>query len=169
MSVTIPVTEGIVYRVGGTRWEGTTALPADVLDKALDVSPGTVANIIDVQDGLFRVRREYERIGHILVRPTRGHELDEANARVTFVITVDEGPQLRMGRFEVQGLPDAVAADLVSRWGIPQGAVFVGTYVSRFMEEQRARIQRDDGPIMTIEVTVERTAGLAHVTLLPAK
>jgi outer membrane protein assembly factor BamA len=169
VTVTLPVNEGIAYRVAGVRWTGNRALPDVALDKAMALKPGVVASLVDVQDGLLRVRREYERLGHILVSHTLDQELDDAGGRVTFVVTLDEGPQLRMGRFEVEGLPPDVAADLVARWELPEGAVFDGTYVDRYMTTNRLRIQRDDGPIMTIEVTVERTAGLAHVKLLPAR
>ena len=169
VTVTLPVAEGAVYRTGGVRWEGNSAISTAVLDRALDLDRGIVASLVEVEDALLDVRQAYVQIGHLLEEHSLDHELDPAAGTVTFVVRIDEGPQLRMGRFEVEGMPEGAAADLRSRWQLAEGAVFDGTYVERFMSEHQALIQRDDGPFMTTDVTVDRSAGLAHVTIRPAR
>jgi outer membrane protein assembly factor BamA len=169
VSVALPVTEGVVYRTAGIRWEGNVALSDVQLDSAMDLAPGAVATRVQIEDGLLNVRNAYERIGRLLEEHTLEPELDQAAGTVIFVVRIDEGPELRMGRLTIEGLPPAAVADLGQRWQLAQGAVFDGTYVQRFMNEHQALIQRDDGPFMTVDVTVDRTASLAHVTIRPAQ
>lgn len=169
VTASIPVAEGVAYRFAGAEWTGNSAVATATLDDALDMKTGALADASRIDEGLRRVKQVYLEQGYLLYEPEMTPELDASSQQATFMLDVNEGPQFRMGTFSVEGLPDRVATDLTDRFELKPGNVFDGTYLDRFMTDQRQRIQQPDGPFMTVEVSVDPPAGVAHVKLLPAR
>ena len=90
-------------------------------------------------------------------------EFDDAAAKVTFKIAVNEGPQYRMGTVQFKGFSADDAFILNKRWGLKSGDVYDQSYGSRYFRndaaEMMTRIARErqaQGKPMPDISTVER-------------
>lgn len=140
VDLTIPVNEGVKYSWANTEWSGNQVLSTKELDDALAMKPGEVANGKKFDKGLSEVQNAYGRHGYIQLRMKPTPEYDEAGAKVTFKIAINEGPQYRMGAVEFKGFSDGDAARLTKSWNLKNGDVYDQTYVSRFLREGAGEI-----------------------------
>jgi outer membrane protein assembly factor BamA len=79
--------------------------------------------------------KAYGRQGYLdsQVRPTP--EFDDSAQKVTYRITVTEGPQYRMGSLLFQGLTERDAKALRNAWRLPRGEVFDQGYLQDFFKQ----------------------------------
>jgi len=132
VDLTIPVNEGAMYSWATAEWSGNQVLSAKELDGALGMKPGEVANGKKFDKGLSEVQQAYGKRGHIQIRMKPTPEFDDAAAKVTFKITVNEGAQYRMGTVEFKGFSASDAAMLGKMWNLKNGEVYDRSYVNRF-------------------------------------
>ena len=140
VDLTIPVNEGVKYSWASTEWSGNQVLSSKELDDALGMKPGEVANGKKFDKGLSEVQNAYGRHGHIQLRMKPTPEYDDAGAKVTFRIAINEGPQYRMGAVEFKGFSAGDAGRLTKNWNLKNGEVYDQTYVSRFLREGAGEI-----------------------------
>lgn len=157
VALTLAVSEGPPYAFAGTQWSGNASIPAPKLDAVFDLRPADLADIDKVEAGLRAARREYGRIGHLAMRSSYTPRLDDASQRVTFEIQVTEGPQFRMGKFEVVGLTSADVEVLTRKWRLQPGDVFDEEYLREFETKEvsplwRARRAAGKPPQMQTQV-----------------
>ena len=136
VDLTISVDEGAKYSWTKAEWSGNQMLSAQELDDALGMKPGEVANGKKFDKGLNEVKQAYGKHGHILARMSSTPEFEDAAAKVTFKITVNEGPQYRMGTVEFKGFSTDDAAKLSKKWGLKSGEVYDQSYVGRFFRDE---------------------------------
>ena len=105
VALSLSVTEGSPYAFAAAQWAGNPSIQSSQLETALGMKAGEVADSSKIDAGLRAVRREYGRIGHLAMRSTYTPKLDDATKQATFEIQVTEGPQFRMGTFEITGVP----------------------------------------------------------------
>lgn len=132
VALTLAVTEGAPYAFGGAQWAGNASVPSAQLDASFGLKSGDLADIDKVDAGLRAARREYGRIGHLAMRSTYTPRLDDDGKRVTIDVQVTEGPQFRMGAFEVVGLAPEDAAELSKKWGLKTGEPYDEGYGTAF-------------------------------------
>ena len=136
--VTLKVNEGPVFTWAGADWKGMTAASPEHLDRLLGMEPGVPIALSQIQQGLLRIRKAYDKQGYLLQTASYVSRLDVAARRARFEIAVDEGPQLKMGVLEISGFPDEMAQRLTSLWKLKPDAVFDGSYPDTFrLEEAR--------------------------------
>lgn len=140
VELTIPVNEGAVYSWAKAEWFGNQVLSATELDAALDMKPGEVVNGKKFDKGLSEVKKAYGKSGHIGVQTNPTAQFDDAAAKVTFKIAVDEGPQYRMGTVEFKGFSADDAFILNKRWGLRSGEVYDQTYAGGFLRDVAGEI-----------------------------
>lgn len=140
VAVTIPVEEGLIYSWDKAEWEGGTTLGGAELDAALGMKTGAVANGVKFTEGLKTVREAYGKRGFLAVRLKPEPSFDEARRSVSFRISVTEGPQFRMGTLVINGLADADAERLKTRWKLRPGDVYDTSYLKEFMTKARPDI-----------------------------
>jgi outer membrane protein insertion porin family len=133
--LTIPVDEGAKYSWAGAEWSGNQVLPVKELDDALAMKAGEVANGKTFDKGLSEVRQAYSKHGYIQVSIDPTPEFDEAAAKVSFKIAVNEGPQYHMGAVDFKGFSADDAFILGKRWGLRSGEVYDRSYADRFLKE----------------------------------
>lgn len=148
VDLTIPVTEGAVYSWSRAEWSGNQVLSAKELDDALGMKPGEVANGKKFDKGLSEVRKAYGKHGHIQALMNHTSEFDDAAQKVTFKLTVNEGPQYRMGTVEFKGFSVDDAAALGKKWALKSGEVYDQTYAGEFF--------RGDGREIVSRIAKER-------------
>ena len=140
VDLTIPVNEGVVYSWAKAEWFGNTVLSAAELDAALGMKPGEVANGRKLDKGLSEVQKAYGKSGHMAAHTNPTAQFDDAAAKVTFKIAVDEGPQYHMGTVEFKGFSADDAFILNKRWGLRSGEVYDQTYAVGFLRDVAGEI-----------------------------
>ena len=140
VELTIPVNEGVVYSWARAEWFGNTILSAAQLDEALGMKAGEVASGRKFDKGLNEVQKAYGKSGHISIHTNPTAQFDDAAAKVTFKIALDEGPQYHMGTVEFKGFSADDAFILNKRWGLRSGEVFDQTYAGGFLRDVAGEI-----------------------------
>jgi outer membrane protein assembly factor BamA len=153
-SVVLQVSEGPIYQWAGAQWSGNAAIPAGQLDKLLAMREGDVADSSKINDGLRRIKKAYGRIGHLLAAADPAPRLDDAATRAVFEMTVNEGPQFRMGTVQFIGFPESVADSLQKAWKLAPGAVYDDAYPGDFDVKEVVSRRRPGGkrPVMQMEI-----------------
>ena len=140
VDLTIPVNEGVVYSWAKAEWSGNQVLSAKELDDALGMKPGEVANGKKFDKALTEVRKTYGNHGYIEARTNPTPEFDDAAAKVTFKIAVNEGPQYHMGTVEFKGFSSDDAVMLGRKWNLKSGEVYDQSYAGRFIREDAREV-----------------------------
>ncbi|MDQ3259160.1 MAG: hypothetical protein M3R15_35730, partial [Acidobacteriota bacterium] len=134
--VTVPVEEGAAYLWDGAEWASSQALAAAELDSALAMKRGDVANGLKIESGLDAVRKAYARKGHLAARLSYAPEFDDATRRVVYRFDVTEGPLYRMGLLSVDGLSEADANNLRTRWRLLPREPYDASYLDEFIKNE---------------------------------
>ncbi|HSS19940.1 MAG TPA: POTRA domain-containing protein [Pyrinomonadaceae bacterium] len=134
VEVTIPVTEGLIYSFSSPEWYGMSALTVDQLNDLLGMKAGEVANGIKFDRGVVGVQKAYGQFGYIEARIRPQAEFDDSTQRVTYKISVSEGPQYRMGSLFYKGLSERDAQAFRAAWRLRRGQVFDATYHDEFFK-----------------------------------
>lgn len=137
VDLTIPVNEGVLYSWTKADWSGNQVLSPKELDDALGMKAGEAANGKKFDKGLHEVEQAYGNTGHIQVQMNPEPEFDDAAAKVTFKIAVNEGPQYRMGAVEFKGFSSDDTATLGKKWNLKSGEIYDRSYATRFFRDMR--------------------------------
>jgi outer membrane protein insertion porin family len=154
VAVTVPVREGLAYNWGGARWTGNESLSAAELDAALGMRAGELANGAKINKSLMAVARAYGRKGYLAVALKPSQDFDDAARIVAYRFDVREGAQYHMGALNVEGLADADAERIKSKWAIKEGEVYDAAYVETFVRQAISDVTRATGK--PVRVSVER-------------
>ena len=135
VTVTLPVSEGPAYTWDHAEWTGNAVLTVKDLDAAVAMKPGDVADAVKIDAGLRSVHGAYAKQGYMAPTVKLTSRLDDAARKAVFEMAVTEGPQFVMGSLEILGLSPSEEASYRKKWRLETGAVYDGTYLSRFMVE----------------------------------
>ena len=86
--------------------------------------------------GWEAIKRLYSKSGYIEAALRTEPEFQEESKQVHYRVAVTEGPQYRMGNFQVSGVQAAIADRLKSRWRLKTGDVFDGSYPGEFTNKE---------------------------------
>jgi outer membrane protein insertion porin family len=109
LRVTIPITEGRLYRIGEIRIEGNSIFSEEAIRLAIGLRPGDVADGQRIGKALFEdLKREYGRAGFIqyTAEPTPSFRDNPQNPNegiADFTIAITEGRQFTLRRLEFLG------------------------------------------------------------------
>jgi outer membrane protein insertion porin family len=109
LRVTIPVTEGRLYRIGELKIEGNSIFSEQVIRAVIGLKPGDVANGKRIGDALYEdLKKYYGGQGFIqyTAEPTPSFRDNPQNPNegiVDFTISIDEGKQFSLRRLEFLG------------------------------------------------------------------
>jgi outer membrane protein assembly factor BamA len=132
VDLSIPVEEGPIYLWAKPEWSGNEALSADDLNSALGMTNGEVANGKKLDKGMIKVQTAYGRKGHLQARVGAEPVFDDAGSRVSYKLTVAEGPQYKMGTLIIKGLSGDDTKALEEVWKLKYGAVLDTGYLETF-------------------------------------
>lgn len=129
--VTIEVDEGARYRVGKIAIDGVKVFSAEEIIAKMGFSPGDVADGKKFQEFVYEtLKQDYADKGHILydvefepefIKP----EAEGLDGTVNIRITIDEGPQFRLGEIHVIGVEKERAGEIKELLGLNNGDIFV--------------------------------------------
>ena len=109
LRVTVPVTEGRLYRIGELKIEGNSIFSEQTIRAVIGLKPGDVANGKRIGDALYEdLKKYYGGQGFIqyTAEPTpvfRDNPQKPDEGIVDFTITIDEGKQFSLRRLEFLG------------------------------------------------------------------
>ncbi|MFN2454660.1 MAG: outer membrane protein assembly factor BamA [Pyrinomonadaceae bacterium] len=109
LRVTVPITEGKLYRIGEIKIEGNSIFSQDRIRDAIGLKPGEIADGQRIGKSLFEdLKKAYGAQGFIQysAEPTPTFRDDPKNPNegiADFTITIDEGKQFTLRRLEFLG------------------------------------------------------------------
>jgi len=162
VSLTFPVTEGAQYTVAGARWAGNEAVPTKELESTLQLKPGAIANIDEVENTLAAAGRICGSHGYLAAQIRAHEQLNDAAHTVNYVFEVREGPVFHMGTLEFSGLPKDQEAQIRQQWKMKPGDVFDESYPQAFLKQLKTtrrgeviKIHRTQSPGNVVHIRLE--------------
>ena len=122
--VLAPIEPGPAYTWGGVEWTGNSVISTAALDKFVELKAGEVADGVKMEAGWNRATDAYGAQGYLDAKLTPTPHYDDKAARVSYTVSVSEGPQYRMGELVLTGLSLEGERRIRAAWQIPKGAVF---------------------------------------------
>src|SRR5688572_9360264 len=144
LRITVPVTEGRVFRVGTLKVEGSSIFSEQQILQVVGLKPGEIADGKRLQDGIYEdLKNIYGQQGFIQYNAEpetefRDNPANPSEGIVDIVITIDEGKQFTLRRLEFTG--NTFTRDRVMRreFLINEGDI----YNSRYLEISVARLNQ---------------------------
>jgi len=131
--VIVPVEPGPVYRWGGVTWKGNGTFGPAGLDEFVGIKKDEVADGIKIAGAWLHIQDEYGRRGYLDMKLDPQPAFDEAAHRVSYSVTLTEGPQYRMGDLVITGLSLGAERKLREAWRMPHGEIFDRSYFDQFL------------------------------------
>ncbi len=122
--VLAPIEPGPAYTWGGVEWTGNSVISTAELDKFVELKAGEVADGVKMEAGWNRATDAYGAQGYLDAKLTPTPHYDDKAARVSYTVSISEGPQYRMGQLVLTGLSLEGERRIRAAWQIPKGAVF---------------------------------------------
>jgi outer membrane protein assembly factor BamA len=163
VSVTLRVDEGAPYMWDRAEWRGISAMTTKELDAALGLKPGDVADVTKIETGLRQVRGAYRHLGYMQQRSTMTPRLDDATRRLVLDVTVEEGPQFRLGELTITGVGDQDADALRKNWTLAAGAIYDDSYIQQFRKENGTKTRR-----LTLEPAIDAVRKVVDLKIIVA-
>jgi outer membrane protein assembly factor BamA len=164
VKVTLHVNEGMPYAWDHAEWAGDVAITGRDLDALLGLKTGEVAGSSKIDAGLTAIGTAYSKIGYVSERATTEPVLDDAGRRLTFRVTIVEGPQFHIGAFRVAGLSPRDVDDLAKKWKLRPGDIYDGTYLTDFQSKELRAVVSPPRTVAS-QVSPNRNTRTVDVTL----
>lgn len=161
VTATLPVDEGVPYAWERADWTDSSVMTSKELDALLGMKAGELADVTKIEAGLRRVRDAYRQRGFMRQRSSMNPKPDDSTRRLTLGVTIDEGPQFRMGVLTMTGMSDQDAEAMRKKWRLKAGDVYDDVYAQEFRRENGSPTRR-----LSLEValdTAKRTLDLKIV------
>jgi outer membrane protein assembly factor BamA len=166
VAVTLNVSEGVPYTWDHAEWKGNAAVAADVLNKALGLKGGELADQSRIQSGLREVRRAYAHVGYLAAAADWTPQLDDQTHRAVFAFSVEEGPQYHMGTLTFPNLRESDAAALAKRWRLKAGDVYDESYEREYVAQELLPLKTSNGGRAQLERDLEQPTHLVNLRVV---
>lgn len=146
INVFVPCAPGTVYRWKEAEWHGNRALAAEILDRAMRMKEGDVADGMAIEGGWDRVREEYGHVGYLEAKVEPEAKYDDTAHTVSYVVQITEGQQYRYHDMTVTGMSLAGENMMRAAWPLKPGDIMDKTVFEKFLltlESHREAIFRD--------------------------
>ena len=161
VTATLRVDEGAAYTWERADWSGASVLPAKELDALLGMKAGEVADVTKIETGLRRVRGAFRQRGYMQQRSSMAPKPDDASRKLTLGVTIEEGPQFRMGELAIAGVDDKEAEALRAKWRLKPGDVYDEAYAQQFRSENGNPTRR-----LTLEVALDAAKRVVNLKIV---
>jgi outer membrane protein insertion porin family len=135
LAVTLPLSEGRVYRLANVQWSGNQHIAADQLEKLFHFSLNEPANGAQIDSALREAEQLYGTHGYVKASVKPAPKFDEAQGTVSYDFQVHEGDVYNMGELVIHGLDSKTSSQLQEKWVIREGSPYDTTYAKRFIED----------------------------------
>jgi len=134
VTVVAPIDPGPAFAWNGVAWSGNAAAPSSELDRLISLRPGDPADGMKIEANWQAVRDAYTHRGYLDVNLAAAPRFDDAAKRVTYAVSLTEGPQYRMGRLVLTGLSIEGERRIRAAWNIVPGTVFDKSAYEEFLD-----------------------------------
>ena len=137
--ITTQVSEGVLYRLGAIKIEGTSAFSAETIRSNLRLHRGDIADGEQLAKWLFEVvKKLYGEAGYIQytadIDPTFKSTTNAAEGLVDLAVTIDEGKQFKIGKISFKG-EDIPQEELQQLLLIHRGEIYNQSVVEKAIEK----------------------------------
>jgi outer membrane protein assembly factor BamA len=122
--VFIPVAQGEIFRWKESHWRGNTLVSVFTLNGLLGIKQGEVADGMHIEAGWDRVREEYAHRGYLEANLDPAPAFDDQAHTVSYLVSIQEGPQYHFGKMVLTGLSPAAERKLRAAWPFAAGDIF---------------------------------------------
>jgi len=105
-------------------WTGNTVLSEFTLGGLLGAKSGDIANGMQMEEGLDRIREEYGHHGYLEAKLDPVATYDDQAHTVSYAVSVQEGIQYNFGKIVLTGLSLAAERKLYAAWPIASSNLF---------------------------------------------
>jgi outer membrane protein assembly factor BamA len=166
--VTLPVQEGLAYSWLRADWLGQQSFTADELSKTLGMHAYDLANGLRIDSGFEAVEKLFGTKGFLDVQLHKEPVFDDTEKLVLYRVRVVEGPQYRMGQFQIAGVSDHLARQIRDLWKLQTGEVYNASYQESFLKGETRRVLGRAGGTakhVNLRVDADREARVVNVML----
>jgi outer membrane protein insertion porin family len=146
VSANVPVSEGIQYHFSSIAFSGNSAVSSEQLKRLVSMKPGENANVELLNKDLQEMKHLYGPLGYVAAGYKLDAHLHEQNA--DFLVTVNEGPQYRMGELHFEGVTPQAASKFEQEWQLEKGAIYDDSYKVKFARVAAAQLHSASGVII---------------------
>jgi outer membrane protein assembly factor BamA len=136
--VYVPVVPGVVYRWKGVTWTGNSVLSSITLTGDLRLIVDEIADGMELEAGLDRVREDYGHRGYLDVKLDPVATYNDQAHTLTYAVRIEEGKPYKYGALVITGLSSTAEKRLRQAWPIPEGEVFDKTAFEQFLTKLEA-------------------------------
>lgn len=133
--------EGARFKTGEITFINNHAFSSNQLREGFSIKTGEWFSRKPLGEGLESLRNLYASSGRIDFCAMPDTEVAPGN-KMNLRITIDEGPQYRMGKLEVVA-PKELAETITAAWELNEGSVFDFDYAEKFLKEHRQLFPND--------------------------
>ena len=131
--VVAPIEPGPAFTFSRITWTGNSVISSDELQKLIALTPGQVANGNRIELTWDHVRNAYGKLGYLDLNLAPTPAYDDKAASVSYAVSIDEGPQYRMGELVLTGLSLEGERRIRNAWNIARDAVFNSSIYEQFI------------------------------------
>jgi outer membrane protein assembly factor BamA len=124
LPVFVPIAAGDIYKLGELQWSGNNVISSIALESYFAMKPGAVADGMEIEAALDRIREEYGRRGYLDAAVQPATSFDEAAHTVSYKVGITEGTQYHMGGWVITGVSTNGEAKVRATFPIAAGDVF---------------------------------------------
>ena len=133
-TVAATVEPGPAFAFDGVSWTGNRAVSTAVLNSMVTLKTGDSVDGVKLEAMWDAARDEYATMGYLDMKLTPSPQFDDAARRVTYNVSISEGPQYHMGKLVLTGLSIEGEKRIRAAWGIAPGAVFNKDIYDEFVD-----------------------------------
>ena len=104
--VTIPVSEGELYKLKELIWSGESAIPYEELARTIRQKPGTPVDVLQLEQDVLALPMLFHAKGYLTADVRMKPVLDEAAHTAAYQMQINQGELFRLGKLEIAGLDD---------------------------------------------------------------
>jgi outer membrane protein assembly factor BamA len=134
VAVNVTIDPGPAFNWSGVTWMGNSAIRSAQLDTAVTLKRGELADGVKIEATWDRVRDLFGRLGFLDLKLDAVPQFDDAAKGVSYVVTITEGPQYRMGNLVISGLSIEGERRIRDAWKIPMGSLFDQVGYEQFLD-----------------------------------
>ena len=134
VTVDAPIDPGPAFAWNGVAWSGNAAAPSAELDRLVSLRPGDPADGMKIEAAWQAVRDAYTRRGYLDVNLAATPQFDDSAKRVTYAVSITEGPRYRMGKLVLTGLSIEGERRIRAAWKIAPGTIFDKSVYEEFLD-----------------------------------
>jgi len=142
----VPCAPGVVYHWKEPQWKGNQSVSTEILNRAMRLNPGDVANGMAIEGGWGRVEEQYGHLGYLDAKVVPVANYDDQAHTVSYTVTIVEGKQYHYHDMTITGMSLAGERMIRDAWPLKQGDVMDKTVFEQFLlrlESHRETVFRD--------------------------